>query len=54
VELETSDIAALKTFIESAKQAVMKFDELMQIYLSLGVVAGNVVPSEYVRDAAGS
>lgn len=39
---------------ESVQQIDMEFDELMQIYLSLGVVAGNVVPSEYIRDAAGS
>lgn len=27
----------------------MQFDELMQIYLSLGVVAASVIPEEYIR-----
>ena len=34
---------------EGVQEVDMEFDELMQIYLSLGVVAGSVVPERYVR-----
>jgi len=36
---------------ESVREVNMTFDELMQIYLSLGIVAGKVVPEEHVRKA---
>ncbi|MFT5326328.1 MAG: putative membrane protein [Planctomycetaceae bacterium] len=34
---------------DGVQEVEMEFDELMQIYLSLGVVAGSVVPEKYVR-----
>jgi uncharacterized membrane protein len=36
---------------ESVQEVDMQFDDLMQIYLSLGVVAGSVVPEQYIRSA---
>ena len=32
---------------DAVSEVEMSFDELMQIYLSLGVVAGSVVPERY-------
>jgi uncharacterized membrane protein len=34
---------------EGVQEVEMEFDELMQIYLSLGVVSGSVVPEKYLR-----
>ena len=34
---------------EAVQEVDMQFDDLMQIYLSLGVAASNVVPDEYVH-----
>ncbi|MEQ9408764.1 MAG: DUF502 domain-containing protein [Fuerstiella sp.] len=33
---------------DAVQEVEMEFDDLMQIYLSLGMIAGNVVPQEYV------
>lgn len=35
---------------EGVQEVDMHFDELMQIYLSLGVVAASAIPPEYIRD----
>lgn len=34
---------------EGVQEVDMSFDELMQIYLSLGVVAASAIPKEYIR-----
>jgi uncharacterized membrane protein len=35
---------------DAVQEVEMEFDDLVQIYLSLGVVAGSVVPEQYIRD----
>ena len=35
---------------DAFQEVEMEFDDLVQIYLSLGVVAGSVVPEQYIRD----
>lgn len=37
--------------VEGVMEVEMQFDELMQVYLSLGVVAANVIPQQYIRNA---